>query len=70
MEGEGNIREKFIAFLKLNRVRAVDIASLSESCGQGYDDASTKRGHKSGVKARIREKQPNVLHTDCASHSL
>ena len=48
MDSEGSIREEFVAFLKLNRVRAVDIAdalvkclenlglSLSELCGQGY----------------------------------
>ena len=52
MDSEGSIREEFVAFLKLNRVRAVDIAdalvkclenlglSLSELHGQGYDGAS------------------------------
>ena len=65
MDSEGSIREEFVAFLKLNRVRAVDIAdalvkcfknlglSLSELRGQGYDGTSTMSGHKSGVQARI-----------------
>ena len=51
----------FKTFLKLNRVRAVDIAdvivkylenlclSLSELRSQGYDGASTMSGHKSGM---------------------
>ena len=70
VDSEGSIREEFVAFLKLNRVRAVDIAdalvkclenlglSLSELRGQGYDGASTMSGHKSGVQARIRESNP------------
>ena len=65
MDSEGSIREEFVAFLKLNRVRAADIAdalvkclenlglSLSELRGQGYDGASTMSGHKSGVQERI-----------------
>ena len=68
VDSEGSICEEFVAFLKLNRVRAVDIAdalvkclenlglSLSELRAQGYDGASTMSGHKSGVQARIREK--------------
>ena len=82
VDSEGSIREEFIAFLKLNRVRAVDIAdalvkclenlglSLSELGGQGYDGASTMSGHKSGVQARIQEKQPKAVYTHCAAHSL
>ena len=70
MGSKDNIREEFITFLKLNRVRVVDIAdtlvkclenlglSLNEFCGQGYDGASTMSGHKSGVQARIPENQP------------
>ena len=68
MDSEGSFREEFVAFLKLNTVRAADIAdalvkclenlglSLSELRGQGYDGASTMSGHKSGIQARIREK--------------
>ena len=82
MDSEGSIREEFLAFLKLNRVRAVDIAdvlvkclenlglSLSELRGQGYDGTSTMSGHKSGVQARIREKQPKAVYTHCTAHSL
>ena len=61
MDSEGSICEEFVAFLKLNRVRAGDIAdalvkclenlglSLSELRGQGYDGASTMRGHISYI---------------------
>ena len=76
------MKAEFVALLKLNRVRAVDTAdalvkclenlglSLSELRGQGYDGTSTMSGHKSGVEARIREKQPKAVYTHCASHSL
>ena len=82
VDGECNIREEFIAFLKLERVRATDIAdaiieclenlglSLSNLRGQGYDGASTMSGVRSGVQARIRERQPKAHYTHCAGHSL
>ena len=56
-----NIREELITFVKLERVRAVDIVdaitqsienlvlSLSDIRGQGYDGASTMSGSKNGV---------------------
>ena len=43
---------------------------MSELRSQGYDGASTMSGHKSGVQARIREKQPKAVYTHCAAHSL
>jgi len=76
------IREEFVTFLKLERVRAVDIANAIVGCleglglslnnlrGQGYDGASTMSGKKSGVQKHIREKQPKALYTHCAGHSL
>ena len=76
---EHNIRERFVAFVKLARVRAVDIAdaimttivnlglSLSSLRGQGYDSASTMSGSKTGVQAQIRECQPKA---HCAGHSF
>ena len=82
VDSEYNIREEFAAFVKLARVRAVDIAdaimktlenlglSLSSLRGQGYDGASTMSGAKTGVQARIRECQPKALYTHCASHSF
>ena len=82
IDSECNIREEFIGFTKLQRVRAVDIAdaiiislenlglSLSNLRGQGYDGASTMSGTKAGVQARILEKQPKALYTHCAGHSL
>ena len=69
-----------VAFLKLARVRVVDIAdaiaetltniglSLDGLRGQGYDGASTMSGAKSGVQARIQEKQPKAIYTHCAGH--
>ena len=82
VDENSEIREEFIAFLKLKRVRAVDITNAIVSCleglglsfnelrGQGYDGASTMSGEKSGVQKRIREKQPKALYTHCAGHSL
>ena len=76
------IREEFVAFIKLSKVRASDLAdsilttlvnlglSMSDLRGQGYDGASTMSGAKAGVQARIRERQPMALYTHCAGHSL
>ena len=77
-----DIREEFVAFLKLPRVRATDIAnaivsmleglglSLQDLRGQGYDGASTMSGEKSGVQKQLRDRQPKALYTHCAGHSL
>ena len=74
------IREEFVSFVKLDRVRAQDIAnsiisaieglglSLNELRGQGYDGASNMSGEKSGVQKRIRDIQPKALYTHCAGH--
>ena len=82
VDQECNICEEFISFVKLERVRAVDIASaiifsienlglsLNNLRGQGYDGASTMSGERAGVQARIRERQPKALYTHCAGHSL
>ena len=82
VDENSEIREEFVNFLKLERVRAVDITNAIVSCleglglsfnelrGQGYDGASTMSGEKSGVQKRIREKQPKALYTHCAGHSL
>ena len=82
VDSECNIRKEFVAFIKLSRVRASDIAdsilttlvnlglSMSDLRGQGYDGASTMRGAKAGVQAQIRERQPMALYTHCAGHSL
>ena len=76
------IREDFIGYVKLERVRAQDIAnaikglllevglSLNELRGQGYDGASTMAGERSGVQQKIREIQSKALYTHCAGHSL
>ena len=61
VDDNDEIREEFITFLKLERVRADDIAnsiiqslegfglSLDGLRGQGYDGASTMSGVKAGV---------------------
>ena len=78
------IHEEFVKFIKMDRVRAVDITnaivgtlileglglSLNNLQGQGYDGASTMSGEKSGVQKRIRDIQPKALYTHCVSHSL
>ena len=74
-----DIREEFIGFVKMERVRALDIAeaiiqslglSLSNLRGQGYDGTSTMSGERAGVQARILEKQPKAIYIHCAGHSL
>ena len=62
------ISARNVAFIKLSRVRASDIAdsilttlvnlglSRSDLRGQGYDGASTMSGAKAGVQAQIRER--------------
>ena len=77
-----DIQEKFVAFLKLQRVRANDISnaivstlenlglSLVNLRGQGYDGAANMNGEKSGVQKLIRDKQPKAMYThyDALSH--
>ncbi len=82
VDQECNIREEFISFIQMERVRAVDIASaiissienlglnLESLRGQGYDGASTMSGERAGVQARIRNRQPKALYTHCAGHCL
>ena len=82
VDARHEIREEFIAFAKLKRVRAADIAdaiikiledlqlSLEDLRGQGYNGASTMAGERSGVQKRIREIQSKALYTHCAGHSL
>lgn len=82
VDAHNNIREEFIAFIRMERVRAVDIScaiiatleglglSLNNLRGQGYDGASTMSGEKGGVQKLIREKQPKALYTHCAGHSI
>ena len=77
-----DIREEFVTFVKLERVRASDITtaiintleglglSLNELRGQGYDGAATMSGEKLGVQKQIRDRQPKAVYTHCAGHSL
>ena len=37
---------------------------------QGYDGASVKRGHCSGVQQHIRNVAPNALYVHCYAHTL
>ena len=82
IDKECDIQEEFVGFVKLQRVRAVDITdaiittienlglSLTGLCGQGYDGASTMSGAKAGVQAQIQQWQPKALYTHCAGHSF
>ena len=82
VDGKSHIREEFISFIKLERVRAKDITaaiittieglglSVDNLRGQGYDGASTMSGKNAGVQALIRQKQPKALYTHCAGNSL
>ena len=82
VNGECNVREEFVAFVKLDQVRATDIAdaiiecvenlglSLSDLRGHGYDGAATISGYRAGVQANICVKQPKAHYTHCAGHSL
>ena len=77
-----DIREEFVSFVKLQRVRANDVSgaivssleelglSLNELRGQGYDGAPSMSGEKSGVQRLIRNKQPKAVYTHCAGHSF
>lgn len=77
-----DIQEVFVAFIKLQRVRSVDIVEaiiatieelgmcMSDIRGQGYDGAANMAGAKSGVQKRIRDIQPKAVYTHCAGHSL
>ena len=61
-----DIREDFVAFFKLDRVRASDITeaivssieglglSLNDLRGQGYDGAATMSGQNTGVQKQIQ----------------
>ena len=65
VDENSEIQEEFVNFLKLERVRAVDITNAIVSClerlglsfndlrGQGYDGVSTMSGEKSGVQKQI-----------------
>ena len=77
-----DVQETFIGFVKLQRVRANDIAnaiittledlelSLVHLRGQGYDGAANMSAQKSGVQKLIRDQQPKAMYTHCAGHSL
>ena len=81
-DDDNSICEDFVSFVRLERVRASDIAEAIIKClndlglslcwlrGQGYDGASTMSGHKNGVQARILEKQPKAMYTHCSGHAL
>ncbi|XP_011404168.1 PREDICTED: zinc finger MYM-type protein 1-like [Amphimedon queenslandica] len=82
VDAHNNIREDFIAFIMMERVRAVDISCaiiatleglgllLNDLRGQGYDGESTMSREKGGVQKLIKEKQLKVLYTHCAGHSI
>jgi len=75
VDESNEIQEKFVEFIKLPRVRAMDIAtaitaaiedlglSLTNLRSQGHDGASNMSGHNSEVQKQIRDKQPKALYT-------
>ena len=82
VDAKCDIREEFVAFVQLQRVRASDITnaiiskieelglSLHDVRGQGYDGAATMSGERSSVQWQIRDRQPKALYTHCAGHSF
>ena len=72
-----DIREEFVTFVKLERVRASDITtaiintleglglSLNELRGQGYDGAATMSGEVRCAKANKRQTAKGCLHSLC-----
>ena len=82
IDGNHDIQEKHIAFVKLQQVRASDITnaitstledlgiSLQDLRGYCFDGASNMSGSKSGVQKRIKDRQTKALYTHCASYSL
>ena len=76
------IREKFVAFVKLERVRAKDIfikikqtlhdlhLNIENTRGQGYDGATSMACLLSGVKAKFLNIQPKAIYTHYACHRL
>ena len=73
VDSSGQIREDFLSFIKMERVRAADIEdaiikllqdvglSLDFLRGQGYDGASTMSGERAGVQKRILDRQPKAF---------
>ena len=76
------IREDFVAFVRLERLRASDITKaivdmieelglyLDDLHGQGYDGTAAMRRKKAEEQKQIRDIQPKAVYTHCAWHSL
>lgn len=52
----------------LKQLEKLDL-DVSNIRGQGYDNGSNMKGHKSGVQARLLEINPRAFYTPCACHS-
>ena len=77
-----NVREEFLAFIKLERITGEKVAEgileflkqndipVGNICGQGYDEASNMASQRVGVQARIRQEAPLAVYVHCSAHCL
>uniref|UniRef100_A0A1X7T3R3 DUF4371 domain-containing protein n=1 Tax=Amphimedon queenslandica TaxID=400682 RepID=A0A1X7T3R3_AMPQE len=68
VDNENCIREEFVSFIKLQRVRAIDVANAIVTCIQNLGlSLSDLRGQ---VQAKLKEIQPKAVYTHCSGHAL
>ena len=77
-----NVREEFLAFIKLERITGEKVAEgileflkqndipVGNIRGQGYDGASNMAPQRVGVQARIRQEAPLAVYVHCSGHCL
>ena len=82
VDSQSNIREEFLAFIKLSVITGKAIAKaiidwikenglVIENCrGQCYDGASNMSSENVGVQARIKQLSPRAPYCHCNSHKL
>ena len=82
VDSVNDIREEFLQFSRLARIRGKHIAEeivksledlgipVEDMRGQGYDGASNMSSQRVGVQARIREKSPLATYIHCSGHCL
>lgn len=75
------IDEHFIKFLNVEETTGENLSNVlireiknlgldfMNARGQGYDNGSNMKGHKSGVQARLLKMNPRAFFTPCACHS-
>ena len=84
VDSKSNIREEFLAFVKLERITGEFIAGailqllvelgipVEDMRGQGYDGATNISSQRVGVNARLREleQSPLATYVHCSGHCL